>query len=213
VPPSFPTTSPVAIATARILSAYLSNHKLSPAEAASLGGDIADTLAGLTSGLPSRSRVTSEPPPLVPAEEPAPVRQAKPREPRLAASRPEPHAEPEPDAEQEADLAAVADREPEDGPAPAAAPTPTQPTVAEAAADVPRKRKRPSRPRSRRGKGASSATETTPGDAPDHAAPEDEVIAAPPVIEVSREPAAAAEDPVVKAKARRTASRARRVMG
>ena len=211
MPPSFPTTSPVAIATARILSAYLSNHKLSPAEAASLGGDIADTLAGLTSGLPSRSRVTSEPPPLVPTEEPAPVRQAKPREPRLAASRPEPRAEPEPDAEQEADLAAVADREPEERLTAAAAPT--QPTVAEAAADLPRKRKRPSRPRSRRGKGASSATETTPGDAPDHEAPEDEVIAAPPVIEVSREPAAAAEDPVVKAKARRTTSRARRVTG
>jgi ribonuclease E len=210
VPPSFPTTSPVAIETARILSAYLSNHKLSPAEAASLGGDIADTLAGLTSGLPSRSRVTREPPPLVPTEEPAPVRQAKPREPRLAASRLEPVAEPEPDAEQEADLAAVADREPEDGPAPAAAPT--QPAVAEAA-DVPRKRKRPSRPRSRRGKGASSATETTPGDAPDHEAPEDEVVAAPPVIEVSREPAAAAENPGVKAKARRTTSRARRVTG
>ena len=48
MPSPLPTTSLVAVASARILAAYLTNHKLSPAEAASLGGKIAHTLGRLT---------------------------------------------------------------------------------------------------------------------------------------------------------------------
>lgn len=140
--PLFPTTSPVALATRRILAAYLSNHRLSPAEAASLSGTIADTLARFGAGA-SVARNAA----LVPTEEPPPPR-TKPRRPRQAQvvtteaevpsrmelSSPMPESSVEP--------------EPEEGPEPIQA---SAPQVA-GTAGMSRKRKRPSRPRSKRGK-------------------------------------------------------------
>ncbi len=210
MPPPFPTTSPVAVATTRILAAYLSNHKLSPAEAVGLSGTIAQVLASLAAGTAVKN--------VVPLAEQAPKRQAKPRaprrvradvaepsvplEPEAALSEPVPEPDPEPVVELDQDF------EPEADPEPAAEPE------AQAAAfddaDGPRKRKRPSRPRSKRGKGAGGV----PADAAMlEEQPEDEVVSVAPDRESTVEPAVeerASEAPTVAPKPRRTTSRVRR---
>jgi len=78
--PSFSATSPVATASARILSAYLSRNKLSPAETASLSAAITSAVAALAAGtIPSASTIAR-------AAEPVPNGRAakvpKPRVPR-----------------------------------------------------------------------------------------------------------------------------------
>jgi hypothetical protein len=217
VPLSFPTTSPVAVATARILSAYLSNHKLSPAEAAGLGERIADALGSVANGA-----VTKRHPPAALAPEPAPWRQARPRLARQARAI---AAEAPPEPERVARVSEpVAEREPEAEPV--APPQPVQELEPSAqaetieAANLPRKRKRPSRPRSRRGGGASAmpASEVSPGEGADDdesldAASDSREIAALPAIDESPEAATepAAEHTAVVAKPRRTAGRARRI--
>jgi hypothetical protein len=216
-------TSPVAVAATRILAAYLSNHKLSPAEAASLSETIVAVLGSLVTG---GSLETDGPRAL--AEEPAPKAQAKPRLPRrarvvspepaiaqdLPAPISEPVAEPEPEAEPEI----VPEAEPVPPSEPAqAVPAAQMGADMAAAADLPRKRKRPSRPRSRRGKGGAGAapgTAAMPGEEPEEEVPEDHVIAAPSDIAFAPEPVAAeavAETPAVAPKPRRETSPARRV--
>jgi hypothetical protein len=190
VPPPFPTTSPLAVAATRILAAYLSRHKLSPAEAASLGGTIADALASLARGASVKSNTAP-----APAEDLLPRRQAKPRTPRQARAV---VAEAEVPIMSELPVpmpAPIVESEPE--PEPTQAPEPAVETEVAGAAEMPRKRKRPSRPRSRRGKAA--------------ALPEDPMIAAPPEIKVASEPMVA-EEPGPGPKPRRMASRARRVV-
>jgi hypothetical protein len=219
VRPPFPTTSPAAIATARILAAYLANHKLSPAEAASLGGRIADALVSLTNATDVKSET-----PLAQAEKPAPKRRAKAgisREARtvaVEATMPEPIAEPEP----EPDAQPMAEREPEDRPVPAAEPIQAAPPEASVAAEFPRKRKRPSRPRSKRGQGAAPAPEAMSAEAPhsdephDAAAVETAVFSEPVTVGVAAEAGAVAgaeagaEAPASAPKPRRATSRARR---
>jgi hypothetical protein len=195
VPPSLPTTSPVAVATTRILAAYLSNHRLSPAEAASLSGIIADTLASLTNGGSMKRHMAA-----ASVEEPAPRRQAAPRAPRQARavaatpppglappiSIPEPIPEPitEPEVESGPVTRAVEVANPPHEETYLTAPEPVAEAEAEAdaepevadAAGSPRKRKRPSRPRSRRGMaaGGTAAAEAMPHDAPQHEAPQHE---------------------------------------
>ncbi len=199
MPPSLPTTSPVAVATTRILAAYLSNHRLSPAEAASLSGIIADTLASLTNGGSMKRHMAA-----ASVEEPAPRRQAAPRAPRQARavaatpppgleppiSIPEPIPGPIPEPITEPEVASgpvtraveVADPPLEEtyltAPEPVAeaeAEADGEPEVADAAGS-PRKRKRPSRPRSRRGMaaGGTAAAEAMPHAAPQHDAPQHE---------------------------------------
>ena len=235
MPPLIPTTSPVAIATARILAAYLSNHRLSPAEAASLSTKIAETLVSLTGGA---NAVTPRP---AFGEEPAAKRPVKPRRaqqarmaPIKAASVAEPQAAPiaesitEPDPEPVVAEAEAADRDPEDTatsspePIPEPEPEPEVEPEGEAQAgaagveEEPRKRKRPSRPRSRRGKGAGAApaSDTTLAEESGDEAPETEVTAGQTETEAMPEVAvaeAAAEHSAAVAKPRRMTSRSRRV--
>ena len=148
VRPSFPTTSPVAAATARILAAYLSNHKLSPAEAASLSGRIVDALVSLASGC---GRVMSETPPAR-AEQPAAKRRAKPREAGTAATEgagPAGAGGVDPRARGRAGRSAHGRTgrrwqrgSPKTGRVPAAQPIQAAPPEAVGPADLPRKRKR-----------------------------------------------------------------------
>lgn len=77
MPPPFATTSPVAVAATRILAAYLSNHKLSPTEAANLSGTIVEALGRLVGGADAGSASAAEP-------ELWPARQDKPRRARRA---------------------------------------------------------------------------------------------------------------------------------
>jgi hypothetical protein len=237
VPPLLPTTSPVAVAAARILAAYLSNHKLSPAEAASLSGTIVETLAGLA----RQGRAMSNPTLRLVAE-PAPARRTK------ALARRHVPAEVEPpaprsgtrtgtgsglSAEPEAETQPIS--EPDDGaipsPEPSGASAPDLQAEATDVLDLPRRRKRPSRPRSRRGQGAvpMSAPEAPSNEAPPDEARSDEVpsdedrngeppgialIRAQPDIAVTRTVAAAevaAEGAKATPKPRRPATRARRV--
>ena len=158
MPPSFPTTSPVATAAARILAAYLSNHHVSPAEAAGLSSAIAETLARLTGLAAAKSE-----PPHAPAAKTVSRRRAKPRTPpkAQAVELPEAVADAEPESEPEAALVMLSNQEPQESDV---AVMETEPAVEASAEDLPRKRKRPSRPRSRRGKSPASATD---GDEPD----------------------------------------------
>ena len=196
MPPSFPTTSPVAIATTRILAAYLSNHRLSPTEAASLSEIIVTTLAELTGDADGLVRSRS-----AAAQEPKARRQAAPRAPRQAravapvepvrlklAAAPDADADADADGDAELDLdpereaeamaepPPLANHQPEDGPVPPV--QSVQAAEAEAGADegLPRKRKRPSRPRSKRGQvsAAASASDAATGAAPEDGASEDE---------------------------------------
>jgi hypothetical protein len=235
VPPSFPTTSSVAVAVAaaRILEAYLSNHKLSPAEAASLGGRIAEALGSLTSHAGVKNEISP-----ASGTEPAAKRRGKSRmHAKLWAAAPEPVAavaefefdsefepDPEPEPQPMAEPAVmVAEAEPEESPVPEAAETQVYQPEAAGPAEVPRKRKRPSRPRSRRGQGAGAAqaSEAPPGDPPeDEAPPADEPRgeaveavpeAAPEAADADADAGGVAESSSVAVKPRRTAGRARRV--
>jgi hypothetical protein len=220
--PSFPTTSSVAAATARILEAYLSNHKLSPAEAASLGGMIAQALGSLTSHSGVENETAS-----APGTEPASKRRGKsrviaqarapPPEPVAALPDPEPEAQPMAEA-----VVMVAEAEPEDMPELAAAPTQGYQPEAAGPAESPHKRKRPSRPRSKRGQGAGAAhaSAAIPGHTPEHEAPSAdeprvEAVEAAPVdakaYGAAKADGAAEGSSVAVVKPRRTAGRARRI--
>jgi hypothetical protein len=221
VPPLLPTTSTVAVAAARILAAYLANHRLSPVEAVSLGGVIAETLAGLaTEGDLTSS--TARAPTAQPATRQPPGHRAEPQEPAAwEAGVPEAELvtarELEWEAEPEAEAMPDVDDSPQPAPEPGRAPQPDAPIEAAGSEVLPGKRKRPSRPRSRRGKGSASAgAGKSSGDEPDGDGepPEIELLSARAEIEVAPglggaglAPEGAEDTP----KPRRTPSRARRV--
>ena len=82
MPPHLPTTSPVAVAANRILTAYLSNHKLSAAEAANLSGAITAVLAALVAG-----RSATSPAPIAQPEATTPGRRGRKAETRATVRR------------------------------------------------------------------------------------------------------------------------------
>ncbi len=197
MPRLYPTTSPVAVAATRILSAYLSNHRLSAGDAASLGGRITAVLGSLLGDAAAPAPVSAA----SPAAKPAVSRQKRPR-PRLAEASEHPGRPVGPlsvgPSPVEAEHAVEPELVPDTVPEPVVVAEPqavaeTPELSAEPAGDQrPGKRKRPSRPRSRRGQGRAAepgtadanlpatpaalderATETAAGTSPEAALTED----------------------------------------